>query len=110
MKCLLFADTPFSSIVVEQLHGTIAVLARLHPEYECETLMARAMSMVLQKLMPSQTRLDKSIAKTETKLRKLSRADPFKQAGRHVFISKLNQKSREKNGNLSPYERNKIRK
>lgn len=57
---ILLGDTPWSSTVVEQLHGTIAALSRVHQEYEVGTLMARSMCLFLSKLLPSQSTLEKT--------------------------------------------------
>jgi len=48
----LMQEIGWSTMTVEQQHGSVATLRRLHPEYGVETLTSRAMAMMLRRLQP----------------------------------------------------------
>ncbi|CAK0876678.1 unnamed protein product [Prorocentrum cordatum] len=83
----LLGDAPWSTVVVEQMHGSIAALSRFHPEYELVTLLSRTMCLFLHKLTPKPSVEEKHAQKLETKLGRLDRKQPGNVSGKHAFVS-----------------------
>ena len=60
----LLADCPWTTAVVEQMHGSAAVVSRHnHPEYTLATMLSRSMALVVSKVLPSSTKLEKEMFK-----------------------------------------------
>jgi hypothetical protein len=106
----LLGDSPWATIVVEQLHGTIAVLARFHPEYELDTLMARAMCLYLEKLAPSRTTAEIQLHRLETKVARIDKKNPFQAYGVHEYRRALMAQAKEKYADKDVLVQNHVRK
>ena len=108
IQCM--GDLPWTSAVAEQLHGTCAMLARYHPDYELGTLLGRCMVSYAVKLLPKASRLEKEVQKCVVRRERLSRRCPEKAGGRQVYFSELCALSRERDSNLSNSQWNGVRK
>jgi hypothetical protein len=86
---LLLGDAPWSTAVVEQLHGSAAVISRQHPEYGLNTLLTRSMALLASKLLPGPSPEEKKVAKLKAQLDKLERKNPDRTSGRHLFFQDL---------------------
>ena len=61
----LLSDLNWSTMMVEQQHGTLAQLHRHHPDYAADTLTSRAFVFQLRKLLPHVSAEEKKIAKLQ---------------------------------------------
>ena len=91
--CLL-RDVCWSTLVAEQLHGTAAAIRRHHPEYTMDTLMARAMVMATNQLMPKPSDHDRKIEKLKQRLETLKHKCPNKAGGRQMYLKELHEAAR----------------
>jgi len=107
---VLFADTPWTTMVVEQLHGTLAALSRLHPEYELDTLLARTMIMYTMKLLPCPSKVDKEISAVVRKVSRVERRSPGKASGRQQYFKDLSDKAKSKTAHQTKRKANEVRK
>ena len=85
----LMADISWSSLTVEQQHGTLASLHRHHPEYQYETLVTRALVLQVRKLLPSESAAEKQLRLVDRALQKASARNPDKAHGRQALVSSL---------------------
>eukprot|EP00959_Pyramimonas_sp_CCMP1952_P388461 8139981-Pyramimonas_sp.AAC.1 len=67
----------------EQMHASAAALMRHHPDYGVETLMSRAFSHTLNRILSRPSGDERALAKQQQKLRRLSRKNPSKISARH---------------------------
>ena len=88
----LLADTPWTTMVVEQLHGSLAALSRVHPEYELSTFFSRTFIMYMMRLLWMLTKEDKSIEKTRKALGRIDRKVPRRCGPKQVYLSDLHSK------------------
>ena len=86
---LLMQDVPWTSMLVEQQHASLACLMRFHPEYGANTLVGRALVLQLRRLLPSESAEEKLLRSYTHQLMKLSAKNPEKASGRHAMISEL---------------------
>jgi hypothetical protein len=66
-----------------------AAIHRYHPEYSANILPARSQVSTLRRLLPRQSTNQKAYCKLLAKQRKLTRKQPSKICGRHIFVSDL---------------------
>ena len=85
----LLADIPWSTLVVEQQHGTMASIHRHHPEYELNTLMGRTLLMQVRRLLPHMSEDEQQLARLRRELDKALSRQPEKQGARHAIVSQL---------------------
>jgi hypothetical protein len=85
----LMADAPFTTTVTEQLHASASVVARYHPEYQLDTLLARSMCLAVAKMLQKPPTVERAMAKAKAKLNRLNKAIPEKSSGRQVFFGDL---------------------
>lgn len=89
----LFLEIPWSSVPVEQAHASAAVLHRYHPDYGVNMLTARATLHQCRHLFfdPPEVRKE---ARAAARVDTLSRKDPLKVSGKHVFLAELMQSAK----------------
>ena len=85
----LFQEISWSSMVAEQQHGSLASLKRVHPEYQMETLVARAQVMMLWRLLPKPSENERALLRLERQLARLGRQNPAKAGGRQMYLEEL---------------------
>ena len=86
----LLSDINWSTMMVEQQHGTLAQLHRHHPDYVADTLTSRAFVFQLRKLLPHVSAEEKKIAKLQRDLEKVLRKNQTKLlADRDSFLNCL---------------------
>jgi hypothetical protein len=86
---LLLADCPWSTAVAEQLHASVALISRHHPEYGLGSVLARSTVLTARKLLPGATEAEKIAAKAEDRLRRLRNKNPDKATGRQFLFRDL---------------------
>jgi hypothetical protein len=101
----MLADTPWTSMVVEQLHGTMAALSRFHPEYSLDSLLTRSMIMFFNKLVYMPSKLDKDISSLGKAMQNIDRREPSKAGPRHAYVQDLMHQSKVKAALMSANER-----
>jgi len=106
---LLLGETPWSTAVVEQLHGSAACISRLHPEYGLNTLLSRSMALVASKLLPRSNPAEKEVAKRKVELAKLDRRNPHKVGGRQFFFQDLVRLAKHKYDGSNPSKLRQVR-
>ena len=72
----LIKEIPWSTLVTEQVHGIVAALHRIHPNYGSNILSARAMVALLRRLLHCQTKLEKEGKRIDQRLKLLSAKRP----------------------------------
>lgn len=82
-------DIPWTTTIVEQMHGSLAVLRRAHPEYGGATLASRAFVMQLRKFLPKPSGNEKKLALLLRDINKISRRAPERGRGRQQFLADL---------------------
>ena len=102
----LLLEIPWSTMIVEQMHACMSAVHRHHPEYAAEVLIARSFLLMLRKLLPHMTEDEKHLERLYSELCKLNRRQPGKTQGRHLFLSELVGKLREKNSATGLRKRN----
>lgn len=83
---MLLREINWTTVPVEQAHGSCAVLHRMHPTYTAETLVFRALVHNCRDLFaidPEERRL----AKKHAQLEALKRKQPEKVSGKHAFLA-----------------------
>ena len=85
----LMGQCSWSSLPAEQQHGSLALVHRWHPEYNMEMLISRSLLHTAFRLVPHQSKLDKSISRVIAKMDKLERCDPSKVSGSHMLVKAL---------------------
>lgn len=83
----LLQDVGWTTLPVEQQHGSVASLRRLHPEYGTATLTARALVLMLRRLLPSQSREERELARLSQQLNRLLSKQPSKIGARQAMLS-----------------------
>lgn len=81
----LLREIHWSSIGVEQAHGSLAVLKRFHPDYTMETLLTRAFVHQFRALFAAEAE-DSQLEKYAKRHAKLSAKRPRKQRGQGQFF------------------------
>ena len=84
--CRVLGECEWSTRCVEQGHGSIACIKKLHPECTGGVLAARA-ALHQQRAMFNASEGAKQVAKLEAQLQRQCRKQPEKITGRHVFLS-----------------------
>lgn len=79
----LLAEVSWTTCGVEQGHGSVAVLHRLHPDYSLATLAARSMIHQTRSLFERPAR---ALDKVASRLRRVANKAPEKSSGRHYFL------------------------
>ena len=82
----LLGDIPWTTTMCEQQHGSLAALARFHPEYETTTLTSRAFLMQLRRLLPKASKEEQQLARLNAAIQKLSAKRPESAGGRQLFF------------------------
>jgi hypothetical protein len=93
----LMQGVPWSSISVEQAHGSCAVLHRLHPLYGPDMICKRGLIHQCRHLFqtsPEEKRAQRLAAQTAA----LAAKQPQKTSGRHAFFAQLMQHAKEHSG------------
>ena len=83
----LLGEVPWTNLIVEQQHGSLAALRRFHPEYGQETLCCRATLKLLSRLLPQHAEEERQLEDNRVELAKLRRKQPEKAGGRQLFIA-----------------------
>jgi hypothetical protein len=80
------ADVHWSTTIVEQGHGSASVIHKAHRAYGVDMLCQRSMIHMMRALFPRQ---DEEVAnqRLENRLEAISRKQPQKITGRHVFMA-----------------------
>jgi len=105
---LSIADVPWSTLIVEQMHASAAVLARFHPEYGLMMLMSRAMILIMNKLLPGPSALEAKVKKMAAALRRLDLRCPEKAGGRHEYFRDLAHLARKDTRTMQPKARRQV--
>ena len=100
----LMADCSWTSMVVEQQHGSMASIHRHHPEYGAQTLVTRALVLQCRRLLPAATKEEKQLLRMSAQLEKVLRRNPDKNTGRQALVSALFEHLRERFGGHSTRE------
>ena len=85
----LMADISWSTAVVEQQHGMMAVVHRFHPEYELPSLLGRSLLLQLARLLPQVSTEERQIDRFHRRIQKIMRSDPDTCQARQVFVGEL---------------------
>ena len=73
----------------EQQHASVALLHRWHAEYGLEQLISRALLHQAVRLLPSESKTDKLLAKLCRKMGKLDDKVPQRASGSHMLVKAL---------------------
>ena len=79
----------FSTITAEQLHGSIAVCHRAHPEYEQIALRRKTFCHMIRCLLPMTTPTDIVATRALAAVARLQRRQPQKCTGRQTFVKHI---------------------
>ena len=90
----LMRDISWSTLPVEQQHGSMASLHRHHPEYTTETLVARTLVHHLYKLLPKVTKEQKQVDTMQRQIQALMNKHPSRASGRQLLLGRLFAKMR----------------
>jgi hypothetical protein len=85
----LFLEAPWTTLIVEQQHGTMAALHRYHPSYALSMLVTRTLISLIRRLLPSKTDDEKALCRILNKLGRLCKKMPSRTSGRHMFFKDL---------------------
>lgn len=85
----LLRDVAWTTLTVEQQHGSLASLRRLHPEYGSDTLTARATVLQMRRLLPKPSDEERELMRLSKGIRKLLAKQPSKAAGRQALLAAL---------------------
>ena len=85
----LLGEIPWTTLVAEQQHGSLAQFKRHHPEYGPLTLVTRAFVMQLSRLLPGPSQDEKRLATLVRRLGKIDASNPAKASGRHQMVKSL---------------------
>ncbi|CAK0909364.1 unnamed protein product [Prorocentrum cordatum] len=85
----LLLECPWSTRCAEQLHASLTLMKRYHPDAGQETLIVRAGVHSMRLLLPGLNALEKQAAVRREKLARLGRKCPEKITGRHIFLKEL---------------------
>ena len=72
----LMSGINWSTMAVEQQHGTMALLRRYHPEYSAPTLLARTFLMHVRRLLPTVSQEERQLAALHRQLQKTLARNP----------------------------------
>ena len=92
----LMREVPWSTMTVEQMHATLKMLMRHHPEYGRKTLTGRMMVLLLNRCLPRQTKLEKQLAMALQQERKLRSRNELKAGVEHMYAKLLFEAARGK--------------
>lgn len=82
----LIGQTSFSTLVVEQLHASAAMISRYHPEYQLAQLMGRSMIYTINKILPRPCKLQRNVSKYEKQLATLEKRCPSRAGARQTYM------------------------
>lgn len=85
----LLQQLPWSTNTTEEQHASASVIARLHPEYDAETVRIRAFVHCFLKILPAKGDEDKHIEKEREQLGCLMRLNPNYLTGRQFYCGQL---------------------
>ena len=85
----LLREIPWTTMIVEQMHGCLAALHRHHPDYSPDALVSRAFVMWLRRLLPHESAREKKHNAIVASIERLMKKQPEKSAGRQIFYAKL---------------------
>lgn len=85
----VLAEVNWSTQVTEQLHASVTLVHRHHPDYFLEHILLRAGLLSLQKLAPSMSHHQRVVAKLEAQLDKLDHLRSGGVTGRHMYFKRL---------------------
>ena len=85
----LMGEVSWSTMPAEQQHGTMSMYHRWHPGYGSEFLATRTLIMQMSRLLPSQSKEERTMAAIMRQLTRLQHADSRKVTGRHEFLAGL---------------------
>ena len=85
----LFGHVPWTSLIAEQQHSSLAQLNRWHPDYGLESLMLRSFIVQISRMLPATCEVQKSVAKLSRQLDKLRAACPARSGGRQEFLKAI---------------------
>ena len=84
----LLENTHWSTVMCEQIHGSMALVHRQHPTYEEESLCTRATLHSLRRVIGIEPpRGPSSVHSLEAKLHRLQCSQPSKSTGRHLYLA-----------------------
>lgn len=83
---LLLGEVSWTTCGVEQGHGSVAVVHRLHPDYSVPMLAARSLAHQARALFATPSQAG-PLEKAEAKLGKLQKRSPEKICGRQIFLA-----------------------
>ena len=66
----------WSTLIAEHMHGSLAVLKRMHPDYELLTLISRCLIMLYNKMLPRLSKTERECELLKKKRAKLRRKKP----------------------------------
>eukprot|EP00971_Amphidinium_carterae_P024970 492907-Amphidinium_carterae.1 len=82
----LLADVPWTTLLVEQLHGATSLVRRHHADYGCDMLQCRSFLYTVSKLLGSPTQMEKRKHRLQARLSHLVNKQPTKISGRHMYF------------------------
>lgn len=85
----LLLECPWTTTVTEQQHASVSLLHRHHPDFQLKMLVCRACIHSLRRIMPSQHKEERAVAKLEKKLQALDKDQPGQITGRMMFLKEL---------------------
>eukprot|EP00974_Lingulodinium_polyedra_P046797 4484952-Lingulodinium_polyedra.AAC.1 len=84
----LLGECPWTTLPCEQLHGSLAIFRRWHPEYGTESLLGRAfMHQFNRVISPSVSKTEQEVHRLAAHLRQLSTKNPDKVTGFNQWVS-----------------------
>ena len=86
---MMLREVRWSTSVVEQLHGTCAIIHKLHHELGQSTLVARTMVTCMRPLLAASDPLAQHEAKHEAAIARLEQLHPDQVSGRQHFIGEF---------------------
>eukprot|EP00971_Amphidinium_carterae_P019534 384517-Amphidinium_carterae.1 len=82
----LLAQIPWSTMLVEQLHGAASLVRRHHPDYSCDMLQCRSFLYTSSKLLALQSKSEARKERVRARLAHVFHKQPSKISGRHMYL------------------------
>ena len=93
----VLAEAPWTTMVAEQQHSSLARLRAWHPEYSASALVSHALALQLRRLLPAVSDTEKKIQRLRASLDRVLAKNPEKASGRHIYVKDLMDHLRDRN-------------
>ena len=80
----VLAEAPWTTMVAEQQHSSLARLRVWHPEYSANALVSHALVLQLRRLLPAVSDTEKKIQRLRASLDRVLAKNPEKASVRHI--------------------------